>query len=215
MDISGDEVRVYGNYGVNRCIKTVRRCSLNALTPTDFLTSPLHLMSSLAPDIGDAVCPDGTLKDASEMTWNYDADDSIPFPSGDQFCVQNLPIAPLCWTTRKIRPPRHFLDGAESDSSTPDSMPLAGKRKTSRKSPACWVLQKVINVDREDNEVSNMSGDDGSATTEPITEPASDGYKAVQAMVDTDIISKISKKLSRLKCAYSCLVAIISPSDPW
>ena len=34
------------------CIKTVCCCSLNALIPTDFLTSPLHLMSSLAPDIG-------------------------------------------------------------------------------------------------------------------------------------------------------------------
>ena len=28
-------------------------------------------------------------------------------------------------------------------------------------------------------------------------------------------ISKISKKLSMLKRAYSCLVEIISPSEPW
>ena len=90
--------------------------------------------------------------------------------------------------TRKIRPPQRFLDGAELDSSTPDSTPLAGKRKTSHQSPACRVSQKIINVDREDDEVSNASGDDGGATTEPITEPASDGYKAVQAMVDTDMV---------------------------
>ena len=133
------------------------------------------------------------------MMWNYDADDSIPFPSGDQFSVQNLLIAPLCQTTCKIRPPQRFLDGAKSDSSTPDSTPLAGKRKTSCKSPACRVLQKVINVDREDDEVSNASGDDGGATTEPITEPASDGYEAVQAMVDTDMVR--SRRLSILKYA--------------
>ena len=30
-----------------------------------------------------------------------------------------------------------------------------------------------------------------------------------------DFISKISKKLSMLKRAYSCLVEIISPSEPW
>ena len=30
-----------------------------------------------------------------------------------------------------------------------------------------------------------------------------------------DCISKISKKLSMLKRAYSCLVEIISPSEPW
>ena len=170
------------------CLKTVRRCSLNALIPTYFLTSPLCFMSSLAPGIGDAVRPDGTLKDASEITWNYDADDSIPFPSGDQPSVQNVLIAPLCQTTCKIRPPWRFLDGAKSDSSTPDSTPLAGKHKTSRQSPARQVLQKIINVDREDDEVSNASGDDGGTTTEPITEPASNGYEAVQAMVDTDMV---------------------------
>jgi hypothetical protein len=39
-------------------------------------------MSSLAPELGDAVRPDGTLKDASEIIWSYDADESIPFPLG-------------------------------------------------------------------------------------------------------------------------------------
>ena len=38
--------------------------------------------SPLASNLGDAVRPNGTLKDASEIVWNYDADESLPFPSG-------------------------------------------------------------------------------------------------------------------------------------
>ena len=64
--------------------------------------------SALFMPEGDAVQPDGTLKDASEMTWNYDADESIPFPSGST-SVAPLPssgshapatmVAGVCQTT--------------------------------------------------------------------------------------------------------------------
>ena len=129
------------------------------------------------------------------MVWNFDTDNSIPFP--DQ---PPLLIAPLRWMTCKIHPSWHYLDGAKSDSSTPDSTPLATKCKTSHQSPACQVSQKVINIDCEDDKGSNASGDDGGATTEPITEPTSDGYEAVQAMVDTDMVR--SHCLSLLKYPY-------------
>jgi hypothetical protein len=162
--------------------------------------SPSHPMSSFAPDLGDAVRPDGTLKDASEMTWSFDADDSIPFPLGDASGDASGgrvssgegeppgPTATLRRTTRVIRPAQRYLDRAKSDSSAPTSTPLTTKHKASGKSPVCCVVQKVINLDSEDNEDNNMSGDDSSATTEPATEPASDGYEAVQAMVDTDMV---------------------------
>jgi hypothetical protein len=38
-------------------------------------------MSALDSPIGHAVRPDGGLKDASEMEWTYDKDESVPFPS--------------------------------------------------------------------------------------------------------------------------------------
>jgi hypothetical protein len=162
--------------------------------------SPSHPMSSFAPDLGDAVRPDGTLKDASEMTWSFDADDSIPFPLGDASGDASGgrvssgegeppgPTATLRRTTRVIRPAQRYLDGAESDSSAPASTPLAIKRKASCKSPARRVTQKVtIDVDDEDSEDSNANSDDRGATTEPVTEPASDDYEALRAMADADI----------------------------
>ena len=42
----------------------------------------IYVMSSSLLDAGDAPQPDGTLKDALEILWNYDADKSLPFPLG-------------------------------------------------------------------------------------------------------------------------------------
>jgi len=153
-------------------------------------------MSSLTPGLGDAVRPDGTLKDASEISWSFDADDSIPFPSADASgghlssggCEPAVSTSTLRRTTRISRPSRRYLDGAESDSSAPTSTPLATKRRASCKSPARRVTQKVvINVDNEDDKDGNASSDDGGATTEPATEPTSDDYEALRAMADADI----------------------------
>jgi hypothetical protein len=162
--------------------------------------SPSHSMSSFAPDLGDAVRPDGTLKDASEISWSFDADDSIPFPSGDASGDASggrissgdgepaVPTAALHWTTRVIRPAQHFRNGAKSDSSAPTSTPLAIKRKVSCKNPAHCVTQKVtIDVDDEDSKDSNANSDDRGTTTEPVTEPTSDDFEALRAMADADI----------------------------
>jgi hypothetical protein len=51
-------------------------------------------MSSLAPELGDAVRPDGTLKDASEIIWSYDADESIPFPLGSTHSILSTRLSP-------------------------------------------------------------------------------------------------------------------------
>src|ERR1700761_8328857 len=48
-------------------------------------------MSSSTDNLGDAVRSDGTLKDASEIVWSYDADDSVPFPTGSTSA--SLPIS--------------------------------------------------------------------------------------------------------------------------
>lgn len=158
-------------------------------------------MSSLAPDIGDAVRPDGTLKDASEIVWNFDADDSIPFPSDDASGARifsdgvqpaAVPSVSLRRTTRTIRPSRRYLEGAESDSSAPATTPIATKCKASCKSPARHVAKKVvINVDDENDEDSDASSDDRGNTTEAITEPASEpaseDYEALKAIADSNV----------------------------
>ncbi|SRR6266404_6246201 len=44
---------------------------------------PLNQSQDTTPTmsaLGHALRPDGTLKDASEMSWSYDSDDSVPFP---------------------------------------------------------------------------------------------------------------------------------------
>ena len=67
--------------GSTECIKMVHlslfkthNYTLRSLT---FLTMSLSLFTGF----GDAVWPDGTLKDASEIVWTYNDDESIHFPS--------------------------------------------------------------------------------------------------------------------------------------
>jgi hypothetical protein len=75
-------------------------------------------MSSFAPD-GDAVRPDGTLKDASKIIWSYDADESIPFPlgsasgshSGSHTLATN--VAGVHRTTRISCPSQRYIEEAE------------------------------------------------------------------------------------------------------
>jgi hypothetical protein len=191
--------RISRNTGVKKSHKS--GTSLLSQRPhPPLIYSPSHSMSSFTPDLGNAVHPNGTLKDASEISWSFDADESIPFPSGDASGDASggrvssgngepaVPTAALCQTTCVIRPAQRFCDGAESDSSAPTSTPLAIKRKVSGKNPARRVTQKVtIDVDDEDSEDSNANSDDCGATTEPVTEPASDDFEALRAMADADI----------------------------
>ena len=44
-------------------------------------------MSSSLSDLGEALRPDGTLKDASEILWHYDEDESLAFPLGSTSIV--------------------------------------------------------------------------------------------------------------------------------
>ena len=73
-------------------------------------------MSPTSSHLGEAVRPDGTLKDASEIKWAFDPDDSLPFPqasgdpSGDTSSTPAPAEAGLRRTTRTIRPARHFIE---------------------------------------------------------------------------------------------------------
>ena len=150
-------------------------------------------MSPIASNLGDAVRSDGTLKDASEIIWSYDADESIPFPSGDN--AHSSPPsgghAPptavtahaVRQTSRVSRPCRHYLeeDEVESASSTVAPKTSGVKRKAASDPPGA-TRKIIVNV------VSDDDSSDGRAPSPspPPTEPASDDYEALQAMADTD-----------------------------
>lgn len=78
-------------------------------------------MSPSASDLGDAVRPDGTLKDASEITWTYDADESVPFPAGQNSAAssgRHVPAemgAGIRRTTRVSHPSRRVLEALEAE----------------------------------------------------------------------------------------------------
>lgn len=123
------------------------------------LATPLNysLAHSMASELGDAVRSDGTLKDASEMIWSYDADESIPFPSGDTSGSRSVPsdrhaqavlVAGVRRTTCISRPSRRFLEEAEPAPSAPAST----KRKAPLDRPDRRVVQKIpVNVDEDED----------------------------------------------------------------
>ena len=152
--------------------------------------------SPLASNLGDAVRPDGTLKDASEIVWNYDADESLPFPSGGDSAPASVSsgtlapatsVAAVRRTARVSRPSWRVLEAGEAE--------LASIRKTSgvkRKAASDphddrATRGKVITVVSDD--AGDDSGDgasDGGTPSPPPTEPASDDYEALTAMADAD-----------------------------
>ena len=148
---------------------------------------------SSASNLGDVVRSDGTLKDASEIIWSYDADESIPFPSGDNAHSSppssgHAPATPVtahavCQTSHVSRPCQCYLeeDEVESASSTITLKTSSVKCKATSDPPS--ATHKIV---------INMVSDDGSSNSRapspslPPTEPASDNYEVLQAMADTD-----------------------------
>lgn len=93
-------------------------------------------MSSSLSDHGHALRPDGSLKDASEILWSYDEDESLPFPldgaptpSSSGSHAPATTVAGIRRTTRVIRPSQRALDAAETSSSIPAS---AGVKRKAR-----------------------------------------------------------------------------------
>jgi hypothetical protein len=163
-------------------------------------------MSLFASDLGDAVQPDGTLKDASEIVWSYDTDELIPFPSGDSGTLPVLSggpvsvtsVAAVHRTTHISRLCWHFLKAAEEElaSSIPAWKSSGVKRKAASDLPDHSAThKKVINmaIDNAGDDIINMVIDnagndasDGRTPSLPPTEPVSDDYEDLRAMADTD-----------------------------
>ncbi|KAH9054653.1 hypothetical protein EDB87DRAFT_1580436 [Lactarius vividus] len=149
--------------------------------------------SSTTPNLGDALRPDGTLKEASEIIWSYDADELIPFPSENVSgsCVPAMMVA------------SHAREAAEATSSSSTSMHPGTKCKVAiNPKPDRHVMHKVaINVDDDTADPNDdgattepdngaiMEPNDGT-TTEPddgvTTEPAMDDYESIEAMANTE-----------------------------
>ncbi|KAH9013537.1 hypothetical protein EDB85DRAFT_2158120 [Lactarius pseudohatsudake] len=92
-------------------------------------------MSSTTSDLGQAVRPDGTLKDASEIVWSYDVDESTPFPLDNVtgthpfFSGGRAPATMVAGARRTARVPRtsqRARDAAEATTSS--SSASAGAR---------------------------------------------------------------------------------------
>ena len=156
-------------------------------------------MSPTSSHLGEAVRPDGTLKDASEIEWVFDPDDSLPFPqasgdpSGGTSSIPAPAEAGLRRTTRTIRPARRFIEeDAECASTTGAHGNPAAKRKAQcdDPDPDRRVSRKiVINLhDDSDEDATSVPptevGED--ATSVPPTEVGEDDYEDLQAMADAD-----------------------------
>lgn len=152
-------------------------------------------MSSITSNLGDAVRSDGTLKDASEINWSYDADESVPFPPGSnshdtQPSGRHAPATAvtahaLRRTTRTIRPCQRYLeadDEAESASSAVGQKVSGVKRKAASDLPGhCATRKSIVTLLSDDSSDSKAP-----SPSPPPTEPASDDYEALQAMADAD-----------------------------
>ena len=108
-------------------------------------------MSPITSNLGDAVRSDGTLKDTSEIIWSYDADKSIPFPSGNNAHSSppsggHAPPTAITAhavrrTSRISRPCRRYLeeDEVKSASSTVALKTSSVKRKAASDPPWCYT----------------------------------------------------------------------------
>jgi hypothetical protein len=148
-------------------------------------------MSPLLSALGDAIRPDGTLKDASEILWHYDEDESLPFPSGS---TPMLPpssgshslatiVANVRRSSRVFRLSQRALEAADTSLSAPAGTGTClGKRKARADDdkPELRATGKVI-IAMDDSD----GGSEDGPPTEPSTEPEDD-YEAIKAMADVD-----------------------------
>jgi hypothetical protein len=159
-------------------------------------------MSSPAHDLGGTVRANGTLKDASEIMWTFDADESIPFPAG-QISGDDAPAemgASIHQTTHITHPSWCILEALEAEEATHST-----KRKPPCGSPSHHIFRKAaVNVDDNNSNIRKVAvntGDDNGndacnsdsnsdvdngITTQPPTEVMSNDFEALKVMANAD-----------------------------
>jgi hypothetical protein len=137
--------------------------------------------------LGHALRPDGTLKDASEMTWSFDADETLPFPSvttpGCGIVLPSLPSsaggrAGVRQTTRISRLPSCYLNGLDSPSVSKRKAPPSDDQDNGRR-----VARKFKTDEGGD---ASADGTTTEVATEVATEPADNNHESIREMADAD-----------------------------
>ncbi|KAH8994295.1 hypothetical protein EDB86DRAFT_3078140 [Lactarius hatsudake] len=157
-------------------------------------------MSSTTSDLGQAVQPDGTLKDMSEIIWSYDVAELTPFPLDDITgmhlffsggCAPAMMVAAKVTTSSSSTPcvPRPLQRARNAAKATAEATTSSSLASTGlgakRKAPTATVpSHRVVRKVNLDGCLADHS--DNGATMEPNTEPASDDYESIKAMADTN-----------------------------
>ncbi|KAF8799820.1 hypothetical protein BYT27DRAFT_7217371 [Phlegmacium glaucopus] len=183
MVISGDDQ----DYGM----KIADNLTVSLLPTTISYT----MATSSIDELGCAVHPDGTLKDASEIEWQYDKDDDAPMASCSSssksiasfFAKKALPanlVAGSRHSARTTRPSARILD--------PENAMNNQKRKA-KSTPSRRISCKVVITSEDEGEVPLLLTSDNDTTdTEAIDsdgeahETATAEFESLQAMADAD-----------------------------
>jgi len=165
------------------------------------------------PDLGCAVRPDGSLKDASEIEWHFDKDDETPIASASQgsptvappthpFFSAHAPailVAGSRRSGRTARPSNRLVDpdnamASVAGTSSPQSIPR--KRKAPQLKPTCRVIRRTVYIsgdegnstsDYEDHASTMRPAQDEPTDTEEIEDASGNlEYTSLKAMADAD-----------------------------
>jgi len=162
-------------------------------------------------DLGCAIRPDNSLKDASEIEWSYDKDNDSPMAPVSSTSESSTTVHPFftrCPPAKvvagsrrsaralrpsaRIRDPDNVMNNSASSSSAPNPSAANGKRKAPPSLPSRRIARKVdIDLGDEcDAEYSFTAAASQprseNSDTEPETESGTNKYEALQSMADAD-----------------------------
>jgi len=168
-------------------------------------------MSNSGHDHGCAVHPDDTLKDASEIDWDYDPDEThapadstaaaLPTNSPSRihpfFAGRPPPTIKLAGARRSVRTTRPSARASDPNnmmstvgsSSGMQSSTAAAKRKASGPAPSRRIVRKVIAEPSSDGESGDEIHAPSTAEATNVEEsggPDTGEYESLKAMADVD-----------------------------
>jgi hypothetical protein len=147
-------------------------------------------MSNSNPDRGCTVRPDGTLKDASEIDWDYDPDEAVAEHINSTMAASFSSAPPnihpfftgACCSTHATCPSARTID--------PDNMMNApAKHKASSPTQKHHLSHKIIVESQSDGEINNENYAKSIPDTTDVEEikgPEDSEYKHLKEMADAD-----------------------------
>ena len=145
----------------------------------------LHYTLPPTSHLGEALQPDGTLKDVSEINWTFDANKTLPFPqaSGDPSGGPSTALAPaeagLHQMTCTICPAHRYIEGDLECVSSINAQPVAKCKALSDNMDPNWHVscKVIISLDSDSNK---------DVPSVPPTEDDEDDYESLQVMADAN-----------------------------